>query len=389
MKAKKSLAKGCESFLAYVIDVKKEKKTIADIRVVSKFPEVFPDELPGLPPVREVEYKIKLFPGTTPVAKVPYLLAPSEIRETMSQIQFIEDFSKIVGPLTKLTRKDAPVLTLPERLDDFVVYCDASLAELGCVLMQSDKVIAYVSRHKSLQYIFSQKEVNMHQRRCLQHNLGTRANLGTTYHPQIDSQRERTIQTLENMLRACVLEYGGSWHSHMSLVELAYNNSYHLSPEIVQKTAEKDAITREKLKAARDRQKLYADPRRRLVTFSVGDRLYLKASPWKGVIRFGKRGKLAPRFIGPFPISECKVDDDTHIVPLGDLKDDLSKKLVEEPIRIFDRKLTKLRKKHIPMVLIEWKHGFGSHFTWETEELMKNRCPHLFDLDQISRTESL
>ncbi|XP_071742225.1 uncharacterized protein [Rutidosis leptorrhynchoides] len=81
MKAKKSLAKGCEPFLAYVIDAKKEKKTISDIPVVSEFPEVFPDELPGLPPVRDVEYKIELMPGTTPIAKAPYRLAPSEIRE--------------------------------------------------------------------------------------------------------------------------------------------------------------------------------------------------------------------------------------------------------------------------------------------------------------------
>ncbi|XP_071739644.1 uncharacterized protein [Rutidosis leptorrhynchoides] len=87
MKARKSLSKGCESFLAYVVDGKKEKKAIADIPIVSEFSEVFPDELPGLPQIREVEYKIELVPGATPVAKAPYPLAPSEIREMMSQIQ--------------------------------------------------------------------------------------------------------------------------------------------------------------------------------------------------------------------------------------------------------------------------------------------------------------
>ncbi|XP_071689136.1 uncharacterized protein [Rutidosis leptorrhynchoides] len=91
MKAKKSLFKGCESFLAYVVDGKKEKKAIADISVVSEFPEVFPDELPGLPPVREVEYKIELVPGATLVAKAPYHLAPSEICEMISQIQELLD----------------------------------------------------------------------------------------------------------------------------------------------------------------------------------------------------------------------------------------------------------------------------------------------------------
>ncbi|XP_071711098.1 uncharacterized protein [Rutidosis leptorrhynchoides] len=148
----------------------------------------------------------------------------------------------------------------------------------------------------------------------------------------------------------------------------------------------------ETLKAARDRHKMYAEPRRRPITFNVGDRVYLKVSPWKRVIRFGKLGKLAPRFIEPFSISEilndqtvvldllhklarihntfnvsylhkCKVDDETQLLPLKDLKVDLNKKLVEESIRIVDRKITKLRKKRIPIVLIEWKHSLGSNLT--------------------------
>ena len=87
-------------------------------------------------------------------------------------------------------------------------------------------------------------------------------------------------------------------------------------PEIVQQTAEKVAIAREKLKAARDRQKMYADPRRRPVTFLVGELVYLKVSPWKGVIRFGKRGKLAPRFIGPFRIRQV-INDQTVVLDLS------------------------------------------------------------------------
>ncbi|XP_071727623.1 uncharacterized protein [Rutidosis leptorrhynchoides] len=114
MKAKKSLAKGYDSFLAYVIDAKKEKKTIADIPVVRDFPEVFPDELPGLPPVREVEYRIELMPRSTPVAKAPYRLAPSEIRDMMMQIRdlldrgFIRPSSSPWGAPVRVAESDIP-----------------------------------------------------------------------------------------------------------------------------------------------------------------------------------------------------------------------------------------------------------------------------------------
>ncbi|XP_071728441.1 uncharacterized protein [Rutidosis leptorrhynchoides] len=88
-----------------------------------------------------------------------------------------------------------------------------------------------------------------------------------------------------------------------------------VGPEIVQITTEKVAIAREKLKAARNRHKMYADPRRHPVNFEVGDRVYLKVSPWKGVIRFGKRGKLALRYIGSFKIIQ-RVNDQTVVLGL-------------------------------------------------------------------------
>ncbi|GKE44529.1 putative reverse transcriptase domain-containing protein [Tanacetum coccineum] len=107
--------------------------------------------------------------------------------------------------------------------------------------------------------------------------------MSTAYHPQTDGQSERTIQTLEDMLRACVLDFGGSWDVHLPLVEF---------------------FIKDRLKVACDRQKSYADKRRKPLEFSVGDYVLLKVSPWKGVVRFGKKGKLAPRFVGPFEIIE-------------------------------------------------------------------------------------
>nr|GEY25734.1 reverse transcriptase domain-containing protein [Tanacetum cinerariifolium] len=152
--------------------------------------------------------------------------------------------------------------------------------------------------------------------------------MSTAYHPQTDGQSEHTIQTLEDILRACVIDFSGSWDVHLALVEFSYNNSYHLSircapfealygrkcrspvlwaeigesiligPELIQETTDKVVLIKEKIKAARDRQKSYADNRRKSLEFEVGDWVMLKVSPWKGVIRFGKKGKLAPRPLG-------------------------------------------------------------------------------------------
>nr|GEX38384.1 putative reverse transcriptase domain-containing protein [Tanacetum cinerariifolium] len=167
-----------------------------------------------------------------------------------------------------------------------------------------------------------------------QEALRTCLDMSITYHPQLDDMSERTIQTLENMLRACVLDFGGCWDVHLPLVEFLYNDSYHfivrcasfkalygrkcrslimwaevgegqlIGPELVQETTEKISQIKDRLKASYDRQKSFADKRRKPLEFSVGEYVLLKVSPWKGVVRFGKNRKLAPRFVGPFEIIE-------------------------------------------------------------------------------------
>ncbi|GJY75499.1 reverse transcriptase domain-containing protein [Tanacetum coccineum] len=207
-----------------------------------------------------------------------------------------------------------------------------------------------VARHGVPVSIISDRDGRFTSRcwQTVQKALGTRLDMSTAYHPQTDGQSERTIQTLEDMLRACVIDFGGSWDVHLPLAEFSYNNSYHSSircapfealygrkcrspvlwaeigessligPELVQETTDKVVLIKEKLKAARDRQKSYADNRRKLLEFQksyadkrrkplefdVGDRVLLKVSPWKGVMHFGKKGKLAPRYVGPFEIHE-------------------------------------------------------------------------------------
>ncbi|GJV17037.1 reverse transcriptase domain-containing protein [Tanacetum coccineum] len=349
------------------IPIDGETLIIRDDRI-REFPEVFPEDLPGLPPIRQVEFQIDLIPRAAPVARGPYILALLEMQELSDQLQELADrgyhqlrvrdeyisktafrtryghyefqeklygkFSKCdfwfnivqflghvidsqgihvdpakieavknwVSPTTPTDGEDqesafqllkqklceAPILALPKGNNDFVVYYDASLHGLGAVLMQREKVIAYESRqlkpheenyttrglelgavafafkiwrhylygtkcnvftdNKSLQHILDQKELKMRQRRWLEllayydckiHNhprkanvvnaLGTQLDMSTAYHPETDRQSERTIQTLKDMLRACVIDFGKGWERYLPLVEYSYNNTYQAS----------------------------------------------------------------------------------------------------------------------------------------------------------------
>nr|GEX70071.1 putative reverse transcriptase domain, ribonuclease H-like domain protein [Tanacetum cinerariifolium] len=790
IKARKYIERGCHLFFAYVTEKEKSKKRLEDVLVIRDFPEVFLDDLSGLPPPRQVDFKIDLVSGATPIARAPYHLAPSEMKELSEQLKellekgfirlssspwgarvmpfgltnaptvfmdlmnrvckpyhdkfvivfidniliyskskeehsehlkiildvlkkeklyvkfskcdfwlesvqflghvinsegvhvdpakikaiknwlastsptevrqfmglasyykrFIKGFSLIAKPLTKLTQKNkkfewvadedeafqklkqdlctAPILALPKGLDD------ASPKGYGVVLMQRDKVIAYASRqlktpeenytthdlelgavvfalrlwrhylyatkcvvytdHKSLQYILDQKELNMRQRRwiellnihqhvrkntqgpigscetrkcqsgksgliveaylrdplqwdsvfknrvwlplfgelkdlimhesykskysiypgsdkmyqdikklcwwpnmkvdiatyvskcltcakvkaehqrpsgllqqpkipewkwehitmdfvtglprtpsgydyiwgSLQNDLGTNLKMSTAYHPKTDGQSERTIQTLEDMLRACVIDFGGSWDRHLSLVELSYNNNYHTSikavpfealygrkcrspvcwsevgdsqltgPKLIHETTEKIIQIKNRLLTARSRQKIYADVRQKPMKFDVGNMVLLKVSPWKGVIRFGKRGNSSPRYVGPFKIIEiighvayrlelpkklrgihntfhvsnlkkCLADENLGI-PLEENQLDDRLHFIEERVEIIDREVKRLNQSRIPIVKVCWNSQRGPEFKWETEDFFMRKYPLIF-----------
>ena len=163
--------------------------------------------------------------------------------------------------------------------------------------------------------------------KSFQKAMGTQLSMSTAFHPQTDGQSERTIQILEDMLRACVLDLKGSWEEHLPLVEFAYNNSYRASIQmapicrspicwtkvgessitgldLIRDTSEKVGMIRKRLLTTQSRQKSYADIRRRPLEFEAGDHVFLKVMPKRGVIRFEKRGNLSPRYIGPFEVLE-------------------------------------------------------------------------------------
>ncbi|GJY24463.1 putative reverse transcriptase domain-containing protein [Tanacetum coccineum] len=222
--------------------------------------------------------------------------------------------------------------------------------------------------------------------RSLQKALSTNLDMSIAYHPQTDGQSERTIQTLEDMLRACLIDFGNGWVKHLPLVEFSYSNSYHASI----KAAPFEALygrkchlpvcwaeIKQRMQAARDQQKSYTNLKHKPMEFQVGDSVMLKVSPWKWVICFGKRGKLNPMYVGPFKVLEkvgsvpyklelpqelSRVHNTFHVsnlkkcysdeplvIPLEGLHVDDKLHFVEEPVEIMDREVKRLKQSRIPI----------------------------------------
>ena len=259
--------------------------------------------------------------------------------------------------------------------------------------------------------------------------------MSTAFHPQTDGQSERTIQVLKDMLRACVIDFGARWDQHLPLAEFAYNNSYHssiqmdpfealygrrcrtpigwfdsaemdsLDTDLLRDAMEQVCMIQYRLLTAQNRQKSYADRRVRALVFMEGDHVWLRVSPMKGVMRFGKKGKLSPRFIGPFeilsrvgevayklalppslsavhPVFHVSmlrkyIPDESHVISLDSVELGQDLTFEEEPIAILDRKIRKLRTKEIASVKVQWKHLSVGEATWETESDKRARYPQL------------
>ena len=241
---------------------------------------------------------------------------------------------------------------------------------------------------------------------------------------------------LEDMLRACVLDHKGSWEEHLPLVEFAYKNSYQVSiqmapyealygrtcrspicwtevgessitgPDLIRDTSEKVSLIWKRLLTDQSRKKSYVDKRRRPLEFEVSDHIFLKVMPKKGVVRFGKRGKLSSRFIRPFEILERVgtvaywlalppsmsgvhevfhvsmlwkyTPDPAHVVDWGEIEVDTDGTFKEGPVCIMDSRHQVLQRMTMRLVRVLWQHREVEEATWEREDTMRATYPFLF-----------
>ncbi|GJQ99939.1 putative reverse transcriptase domain-containing protein [Tanacetum coccineum] len=317
------------------------------------------------------------------------------------------DKQKAAFQLLKQKLCSAPILALPEGSKDFIAYCDASNKGLGAVLMQREKVISYASRqlkihennyttndlelgavvftlkiwrhylygtkctvftdHKILQHILDQKELNMRQRRWLEllsdYDCEIRYHLGkaNVVADALSRKGTRTLRVSGLSVDDMKKLY---WWPNMKANIATYVSKYltwakvkaeHQRPsEFVRISARNNGEDHQTpikgFQKRRDRQKSYADLKRKPMEFQVGDKVMLKVSPWKGVVLV--------------PLEGLQVDDKLHFV--------------EEPVEIMDREVKQLRQSRVPIVKVRWNSRRGPEFTWEREDQFRKKYPHLF-----------
>nr|GEY97704.1 putative reverse transcriptase domain-containing protein [Tanacetum cinerariifolium] len=227
--------------------------------------------------------------------------------------------------------------------------------------------------------------------KAFQKAMGTRLDMSTAYHPETDGQSERTIQTLEDMLRAYVIDFGNGWERHLPLVEFSYNNSYHASikatpfealygrkcrspfcwaevgdaqltgPELIHETTEKIVQIKQRIQAARDNQKSYADVRCKPLEFQVGDRVMLKTS----------------QHVSRSNLKKC-LSDEPLAISLDEVHIDDKLRFVKEPVEVMDHEVKRLKQSRIPIIKVRWNSRRGHEFTWEREDHFRKKYPQLF-----------
>ncbi|GJX41202.1 putative reverse transcriptase domain-containing protein [Tanacetum coccineum] len=397
-----------------LMNVKVDEPKLSDISVVRDFIDVFPKDL-SMTTATTSYHQLRVHEDAIP--KTAFQTRYEHFEPT------VMPFGLTNAPASKEEHKVHLKLVL-ESLRKEKLYAMFSKCEFDKAIVVGD-ALGRKERVKSRRVrgmiLAAQSEAFKQENVLLVGSVMDEAHASRYLHPQADGQSKSMIQTLEDIMRACVIDFGGSYHLSIRCApfEALYGRkcrspvlwaeiggSSLIGPELVQETTDKVVVIKEKLQAARDRQKSYADSGRKMTEYEVGENVLLKVSPWKGVMRFGKKGKLAPRYVGPFEILErigpvayrlrlpeelIGVHDTFHVsnlkkclgnanlhVPLNEIKIDKTLRFVEEPVEIMDREVKSLKRSRIPLVKVRWNSKRGPEFTWEREDYMKSKYPQLF-----------
>ncbi|GJY81030.1 putative reverse transcriptase domain-containing protein [Tanacetum coccineum] len=543
---------------------KSKEKRLEDVPIVQDFLEVFPEDLPGIPPTRQVEFQINLMPSAALVARAPFLgksrarrtsqvnlgvakegrscsmpnskcgnfgflsIVPGHVGLTVKIHQFlglagyyrrfIEGFSKIAKPMTKLTQKkvkfdwgdkaeaafqlikqrlcSAPILALPEGSEDFIVYCDASINSsvrmkdlvgidysgqlyrvhrpqkftthhrsegiehegkanvvadalsekereplrvralvndywfgspkqiltaqtdarkleniksedvggVGCHAMipqwkwdnitmdfvtklpktqsGNDTIWVIVDRLTKSAHFLPMRETDPIEKLARLYlkevkAMGTRLDMSTAYHLETDGKSERTIQTLEDMLRACVIDFRNGWERHLPLIKFSYNNSYHASI----KAAPFEALYGRKFRSPVCWAEL-RDVRRKAFRFQVGDRLVMLKVLARGTVAYSLNYLIVKLgFICTFHVSNLKkcLSDEPLAVPIDEI-------YIDDKVRFVEVK--RLKRSRIPIIKVQWNSRRGPEFTWEREDQFRKKYLQLFTLKTAPSTSA-
>ncbi|GJW19781.1 putative reverse transcriptase domain-containing protein [Tanacetum coccineum] len=406
-----------ETLIIRVMEKKADEKRLEDIPVVKEFPDVFPEDLPGIPPVRQVEFQIDLIPGAAPIARTPYRLAPSEMQELSNQLQELtdrgyhqlrvreEDIPKTafrtryghyefqVMPFG-LTNAPAVFMDLMNRvckpyldkfvimfIDDILIYSrneeeHASHLRIILELLQKDKLYAK----------FSKCDFWIHIVQFLGHLIDNQGlQLDISHYTHI---RAAVVFSLLNNMETLSIRYKVySILDHKSLQHILRQKELNMrqntpspvcwaevgdvqltGPEIIHETIEKIVQIRQRLQAARDRQRSYTNVRRKPLEFQVGDHVMLKVSPRKVAYKLELPEDLN-NVHNTFHFSNIKkcLSDESLIIPMKELQLNNKLNFVEEPVEIMDRKIKQLKQSRIPIVKVRWNSKRGPKIIWNAK----------------------
>nr|GEY38914.1 putative reverse transcriptase domain-containing protein [Tanacetum cinerariifolium] len=330
----KYIENGCELFLAQVTKKGSREKGLEDVPVIQDFPKVFPDELPGLPPPRKVEFRIDLIPGVAPVARAPYRLAPSEMKELSEQLR-------------ELSQKELNKLTIKNRYP--LPRIDALFDQL-----QGSSVYSKIDLRSGY-----------HQLRLREEDIPI-----TVFRTRYGHYEFQDLIMMES-------------HKSKYSIHPGSDKMYHDLKKLYGWPNMKAGI------ATYVSKKSYADVRRKPLEFKVGDKVMLKVSPWKGPMAY----KLElPRELqgihNTFHVSNLKkcLSDEDLIIPFDEVRIDEKFHFIKEPIEIIDREEKQLKQSRIPIVKVRWNSRRGPEYTWEREDQMWKKYPHLFDFNKKRAT---